>query len=435
MAPPVRPSGARAAGSPTSSLETSGELLLPHRIARVHPQHATPRDGVSRDGLIRGATAGGALGLRVALVTEYFHPHVGGIGEHVLHLAREARRRGAHADVVTSNLPGAHAEAGVIRIGESAPVQANGSMARVTVGRGLRRTVRGLLEHGRYDLVHVHAPLTPTLPMLFVEEASALGIPIVGTFHAYFERSLAYFFGRRYFQSLLDRLQATVCVSPAARDAMARYFDADWTIIPNGVDTERFTPDAPRPSSIRADIPAIVFVGRFDPRNGLDALIEAYRLLRRHGREAQLVVVGDGPERDRYHAMASGLDRVTFAGRVPADALPGYYAAAAVYACPTVLGSFGITLLEAMASSRPVVCYDTSGFRSVVRDGVEALMTPVGDIPALATALGRVLDDEALRRRMGHAGRLRAASFAWPAVADTLLDVYARLVNTASLAA
>ena len=120
---------------------------------------------------------------------------------------------------------------------------------------------------------------------------------------------------------------------------------------------------------------------------------------------------------------------------MPAEALPGYYAAAAVYACPTVLGSFGITLLEAMATARPVVCYDTNGFRSVVRDGIEGLMTPVGDVPALADAIERVLGDEALRRRMGQAGRQRAAGYAWPAVADHVLGVYARLVSSASLAA
>ena len=276
------PSGAPRAASRAREIRPRGDQHLPHRLSRLHPHppvpHAHPRDVGAREGVVRAATTGAAVGLRVALVTEYFPPHVGGIGEHVLHLAREARRRGAHADIVTSNLAGAHPEPGVIRIGESAPVYANGSMARVTVGRGLRRTVRELLERGRYDLVHVHAPLTPSLPILFIEEASALGIPIVGTFHAYFERSLAYFFGRRYFQSLLDRLQAAVCVSPAARDAVARYFDADWTIIPNGVDTERFTPDAPRPAGVRPDVPAITFVGRFDPR-GADRHLRSDRRL------------------------------------------------------------------------------------------------------------------------------------------------------------
>ena len=408
---------ARATGPETIySLE---DRHLTPRPTRRHP-HAAPLD---------------ASGLRVALVSEYYYPHVGGIPEHVHHLALEARRRGAQVDILTGNLEGATPEPGVIRVGHSAPVHANGSMARVTVGRGLRREVRDIFRRGQYDVVHVHAPLTPTLPIMTIEEASAMGIPVVGTFHAYFERSLAYAVGRRFFQRLLDRLQAPICVSPAARDAHARYFDADWTIIPNGVDTDRFSPDAARPASVRPDVPAIVFVGRFDPRNGLDALIDAYRLVRQRREHVQLVVVGDGPQRDHYRALAAGLEGVTFAGRVSAEALPGYYAAGAVYACPTVLGSFGITLLEAMATARPVACYDTAGFRHVVRDGVEGLLTPVGDAGALADALGRLLDDEALRRRLGQAGRQRAMEYAWPAVADRVLGVYARLAGTASLAA
>ena len=370
--------------------------------------------------------------MRIALVTEYYYPHVGGICEHVHYLAREARRRGHHVDVVTSNLPGATPQPNVIRIGESAPVHANGSMARVTVGRGLRRRMRALLTDGAYDVVHVHAPLTPSLPILAIEEAAC---PVVGTFHAYFERSLAYSMGRRYFQRLLDRMQAAICVSVAARDATARYFDADWTIIPNGVDTTFFSPHAPPPPGMRTDLPAILFVGRFDPRNGLDTLLEAYRMVRARGRDAQLVVVGDGPARDRYRELAAGLADVTFAGRVPQAHLPGYYAASSLYACPTVLGSFGITLLEAMSAARPVVCYDTAGFRTLVRDGGEALMTPPGDPSALADAMVRLLDDHGLRDRLGQSGRETALRYSWPAVADAVLGVYARLHATASLAA
>jgi phosphatidylinositol alpha-mannosyltransferase len=270
------------------------------------------------------------------------------------------------------------------------------------------------------------------LPLLAIEEAEC---PVVGTCHAYFERSLAYRLGRRFFQRLLDRMQAVICVSPSARDAMARYFDADWTIIPNGVDTDFFSPAAERPAAMRGDLPSILFVGRFDPRNGLEALIDAFRLVRAGGREAQLVVVGDGPARERYRRQAADLDHVVFAGRVAQEQMPGYYASSAVYACPAVLGSFGITLLEAMATARPVVCYDTEAFRAVVREGVEGLVTPVGDVPALAGALERLLDDESLRRRLGHAGRARALGYSWPAVADAVLAVYARLLDRASLAA
>ncbi|MFL5487030.1 MAG: glycosyltransferase, partial [Gemmatimonadaceae bacterium] len=122
--------------------------------------------------------------LRIALVTEYYYPHLGGICEHVHFFAREARARGHHVDIITSNLPGAAPEPGVIRIGRSQPVYMNQSQARITIGRGIRRQVRKTLRLGRYDIVHVHSPLTPVLPMLAIEEADC---PVVGTFHTYFE--------------------------------------------------------------------------------------------------------------------------------------------------------------------------------------------------------------------------------------------------------
>ena len=91
----------------------------------------------------------------------------------------------------------------VIRLGTSQSVYANGSQARITLGIGLRRQLRRVLRQGRYDIVHVHSPLSPILPVLAIEEAEC---PVVGTFHTYFDRSVAYTVGRRYFQNRLDLL-------------------------------------------------------------------------------------------------------------------------------------------------------------------------------------------------------------------------------------
>src|SRR3979490_2845001 len=115
--------------------------------------------------------------LRIALVTEYYYPHLGGVCEHVHFFAREARRRGHHVDIITSNLPGAEEQPNVIRIGRSQTVYANGSQAGVYIGVGLRKEMRGVLREGRYAVVHVHSPLTPVLPILAIEEADC---PVVG---------------------------------------------------------------------------------------------------------------------------------------------------------------------------------------------------------------------------------------------------------------
>src|SRR5258705_13671967 len=89
--------------------------------------------------------------LRIALVTEYYYPHLGGVCEHVHFFAREARRRGHHVDIITSSIPGAEPQPNVIRLGRSQSVCANGSQARVTVGFGLRREMRKVFHRGHND--------------------------------------------------------------------------------------------------------------------------------------------------------------------------------------------------------------------------------------------------------------------------------------------
>ena len=361
--------------------------------------------------------------LRIALVTEYYYPHLGGVCEHVHFFAREARRRGHHVDVITSHIPGAEEQPHVIRLGRSQPVYANGSQARVTLGWNLRRDVRRTLRQGRYDIVHVHSPLTPILPLLAIEEADC---PVIGTFHTYFDKSVGYTLGRKFFQKRLDMLSAAVAVSNSTTVALNRYFEADWQIIPNGIDTDVFHPNAPPPPGLKNGVPTILFLGRFDPRNGLTTLIDSFRRVKgkgNRGRQARLVVVGDGPLREHYYKQAQGDNDIVFVGSV-LEGRPSYYAHSSVYACPTTKASFGITLLESMACETPVVCSDILGFRDVVVDGREALMVPCGDRDALADSLVRVLDDQGLAIQLGTTGRQNSLEYSWARVTSRVLDVY-----------
>jgi phosphatidyl-myo-inositol alpha-mannosyltransferase len=380
------------------------------RARRLPPLPNLPTLPVSLDG----------RPLRIALVTEYYYPHLGGICEHVHFFAREARRRGHHVDIITSNIKGAEPQPNVIRLGHSQPVYMNQSQARITLGRGIRKQVRRTLREGRYDVVHVHSPLTPVLPLLAIEEADC---PVVGTFHTYFDRSITYGVFGPYFQKRLEMLSAAVVVSHSTTLMLDQYFSADWQIIPNGIDTDVFHPDAPLPRGMERDVPTILFLGRFDPRNGLSTLIESFRRVKSQQRDARLVVVGDGPLRDHYYRQAKGAKDIVFVGAV-LEGRPSYYANSTVYACPTTKASFGITLLEAMACETPIVCSDILGFRDVVKHGREALMVPCGDRDAIADGLVQVLEDSSLANRLGRTGRANSLDYSWANVTSQVLDVY-----------
>jgi phosphatidylinositol alpha-mannosyltransferase len=363
--------------------------------------------------------------LRIALVTEYYYPHLGGIVEHVHFFAREARKLGHHVDIITSNIEGGAAEPHIIRVGRSQPVYANGSQARMTIGLGLTRKLKKIFARGKYDIVHVHSPLSPVLPLVAIDAADC---PVVGTFHTYFDKSYLYGMTRRILQKKLDRMAAAIAVSHSTTIALNRYFEANWTILPNGIDLDLFNPHAPPPPGVSRDVPIILFLGRFDPRNGLTTLFDAYRKVRGRNREAQIVVVGDGPLRNHYYRAAAGDPGITFVGAV-LGSRPSYYAHSAMYACPTTKASFGITLLEAMACETPVVCSDILGFRDVVRHEREALMFPCGDVDALADDLVRLLDDETLQARLGKTGRQNAQAYGWPSVTAAVLDVYTAVLG------
>jgi phosphatidylinositol alpha-mannosyltransferase len=375
--------------------------------------------------------------VRIALVSEYYYPHLGGVTEHVHNLALQLQRQGHATIVVTANMdPPArsidlHDSPGeppfVRRIGTSRTIYSAGSFARITTGVALRRELRALFRSERIDVVHVHGGLNPTLGLVAPEAAGDLGLPVVATFHSWFAASALCRVFRRPLQRRLDRHAAVMAVSQPVVDAHARYFDADWQIVPNGVDTEFFRVGA-SPAQPR-DSPELLFLGRLDPRNGLDTVLAAMpRVLERHPR-ARLTVAGDGPLRPVYERLARSLGRsVAFVGRVNGDR-PEHYGRADLYLCPTTKASFGITLLEAMACGTPMVVSDITGFRELVGDGAEAVLVPK-DRPAMwADRILDLLDDPRRLEAMGVAGRRKAECYAWARIADQVIPIYQRVIQ------
>ncbi|MCL6644465.1 MAG: glycosyltransferase family 4 protein [Dehalococcoidia bacterium] len=167
----------------------------------------------------------------------------------------------------------------------------------------------------------------------------------------------------------------------------------------------------------------------FESRKGLPVLLQAFRILKARRPEVSLVAVGDGARRKEYEAQvrAMGPAGVHFAGYVPGPVLPAYYRHAAAFCAPnTGNESFGIVLLEAMAAGAPVVASDIPGFRAVVTHERNGLLVPPRDPAALAEALDRLLGDSGLAGALSQAGREHAAAFAWPRVAERVLEFYER---------
>jgi phosphatidylinositol alpha-mannosyltransferase len=389
--------------------------------------------------------------LRIAVVTQAYHPAVGGVTEHVAGTARALRARGHQVTVITSgpsrngarpavcdgngsaggDAAGEH-ERDVVRMGRNWVVTFNGAENNITLGWGLRARLQALLGDGarpRFDLVHVHCPLSPVLPLMAIDVAT---IPIVATVHTVSDSDLLLRLFRRPLERFTARLDRVVAVSEAARDYAAPFLPRPAEVVPNGVDLRRFRPGVPRIERFDDDTPNVLFVGRFDPRKGIPDLLRACDALARGGTRFRLILVGDGGLRREAERLASGAlrGRVHFEGRVEHDRLPAYYASADVFCSPATGGeSFGMVLLEAMALGVPVVATDLPGHRSLVAHGREGLLVPRRDPGSLAGAIGRLLAAPEERRRMGARGLARAAAYDWDAVAARLEAIYGTLVG------
>lgn len=377
--------------------------------------------------------------MRIALVTEFYYPHLGGVTEHVHNLAKVYNAAGHPTIVVTSRMtmpqgtPDAHEyqkdEEFVRRVGTSCVIYSSGSFARITAGWRLRRRLRDLFRQEQIDVVHVHGGLAPTFGIIAPLSGWDLGLPVVATFHSWFPKSHALRFWRRQAQWFMDRHAANLAVSQPVVEAHARYINADWEIIPNGVDTAFFRPNGRLPADPFAQQPRLLFLGRLDPRNGLETVLRAMPTVLERFPETTLVVAGDGPLRPMYERLARPVaDRVQFLGRVNGNR-PEVYGSADLYLCPTTKASFGITLLEAMACGTPLIVSDITGFRELVAGGGEAVLVDKGDAGAWAQAAIDLIADPNRRAAMRVAGLAKAQTFAWPRVAEQVFAVYQRVVT------
>ncbi len=382
--------------------------------------------------------------MRIAIVTDYYYPQLGGITEHVHGQATQLTAMGHEVTVVTGNIfrPAAVADEGyrpdehvtfeVLRLGQALRLYGNASQTLHTVDFRLLSKLKRLFRSRRFDVIHTHAPYNPSFVLVapFAAPPSAI---TVGTFHSVFAPGpLLDVFGR-LLRTSIARLDGKIVVSEACIGSLAPYFKFDYTVIPNGIDERHFSPDADPIPSLRDGKSNILFLGRFDPRNGLGTMLDAFARVRREwGPEVRLVVVGDGPLRSFYQKRvpAALQSDIVWAGRVNWDR-PRYYTSADVHCTPCNRASFGMVLLEAMSCGRPVVASRISGFQLLMEHGRQGLSVhPADDDVRFAEALLYLLDRPAERARMGREGRRTAVNlYAWPRVAAQLEAFYLDLMR------
>lgn len=362
--------------------------------------------------------------MRIGMVCPYSFDVPGGVQSHVLQLAEVMHRRGHEVSVLAPASPHAHGSLPdyVVSGGKAVPIPYNGSVARLRFGPATHRRVKRWLQQGDFDVLHLHEPNAPSLSMLALNIAEG---PIVATFHTSTTKSLTLSVFEPILRPMHEKIVGRIAVSDLARRWQMEALGSDAVEIPNGVDVPSFASARPLDGYPRPG-KTVLFLGRFDePRKGMAVLLGALPALVERFPDLEVLVVGRGDE-NQLRATAGPLARhLRFLGQVDDTQKAAAMRSADVYCAPNTGGeSFGIVLVEAMASCTAVVASDLDAFRRVLDDGNAGRLVPVDDSAALATGLIAVLADDALRQRYIDCGTESVQRYDWSVVAKQIMRVY-----------
>jgi phosphatidyl-myo-inositol alpha-mannosyltransferase len=351
--------------------------------------------------------------LRVALVSSYALSAFGGVQEQALSMSRELSRRGHDVLLVAPDAQD-HATydtpAHVARFGAVLKIPANGSRAPLTLSPSASRHAARTIEHFRPDVVHFHEPFAPLVGWGALRAHLA---PAVATFH----RSgggPAITLTKPLLRRLATRLDVAAAVSESAAKTIHSACGIEATVLFNGFEMERFSVTARE----RGDETLLVVLGRHEERKGVAHAINAVRAHNATSDDTwKLVVLGDGPQRRHLETLAAGDDQIVFAG-APRDVEKRQWLRRAnALIAPSIGGeSFGMILLEGMASETSVVASDIDGYHEAA-SGFATLFTP-GDDTSLEAAIERALRDETTES----IARAKAHADEWSM--STLIDRY-----------
>lgn len=391
----------------------------------------------------------------------------GGMNVYVRELSRELGRRGINVDVFTrsqnpdvpyiSHALGPNGRVIHIPAGPEAPIGKN------AVYLHLPEFTEGVLrfaanEHQRYDIIHSHYWLSGCVAH---ELRAAWGVPFVQMFHTlgHMKNRVALRPEERESEVRIavetetvrdaDRL---IAATPAEEAQLLWLYGADEsriTIIPPGVDVTHFHPLPADEAKARLGVPAdnhmLLFVGRIEPLKGVDTLLRAVALIAAEHPDQMsqlcLSIIGgnlgpDGASENEELARLLELrrelgigDMVTFLGAKDQDTLPDYYAAADIVIVPSHYESFGLVALEAMACGTPVIASEVGGLAFLVKNGQTGFHVPERDPRALADKIMLLLTNPDLRHQLSRQAVTYAQDYAWPRIADQILEMYQQVLT------
>lgn len=365
--------------------------------------------------------------MKIGLVLPYSIARGGGVQEILKAMRAELEARGHEAYIITPRPRGYTDPCPKNTLLVGASTDFNTPMnTTAQVSAGLNEDIDRILDEHKFDVLHFHEPWIPVLSRQILTRSRAVN---VATFHAAVPDTIM---SRTvvkvvtpYTKSLLKYIDSYTAVSEAAAEYIRSLTDAQVKIIPNGIDLNQFKPPLRHNDDKKKK--TILYVGRLEGRKGVNYLLHAYQLLEKQDPNVSLIIAGDGSDREKLEILADDLrlKNVTFAGYVTNAQKIKYLRAADLFCAPSVYGeSFGVVLLEAMASQLVTVAGDNPGYENVMRGlGVISLIHPKHP-EEFARRMGLLLREKDLRKLWRDWAKQEVEQYSYANIVSRYEEVY-----------
>ena len=359
--------------------------------------------------------------LKIGIVCPYGWDTPGGVQNHIRDLAEFLISAGHDVSVLAPAIDEEKLPSYVVSAGKPISIPYNGAVARVLFGPIAYARVRQWISNGNFDLLHLHEPAIPSISLLACWAAEG---PMVGTFHAAAKRQKVIFAIGPILEPAIEKLNARIAVSEAARLTLTDHLETDAVVIPNGIYAKRYADGV---AQAKWQGKTIGFIGRFEePRKGLQVLVDALPIISRFAPDVRVLVAGPGDPKDVEKQIDPQLrKRFEFLGRISEEEKADFMSSVSLYVAPNTGGeSFGIILAEALAGGACVVASDIPAFESLLGGGEYGALFESENSTDLAKVVIDLLRDENKRKQLAAAGKARSELFDWDVVADQIFSIY-----------
>jgi phosphatidylinositol alpha-mannosyltransferase len=361
--------------------------------------------------------------LKIGIVCPYGWDTPGGVQIHIKELTQWLIAKGHSVSVLAPvTTDDGNIEPWVVSAGRPISIPYNGAVAKVIFGPLASSRVKQWISAGEFDLLHLHEPAIPSLSLLAGWAGDG---PMIATFHAAANsQKVANAIGTML-DPLIERITAKIAVSEIARDTLKDRFQTEAVVIPNGIDTNKFSGIGRRSELALPN--TLGFIGRFDePRKGLSVLLEAIPKIVDEIPNLRILIAGPGDSADFSKQVSPKIrDRVTFLGRISEIEKAQFFKSISLYIAPNTGGeSFGIILAEAMAAGSAIVASDLPAFETLLENGKSGEIFASQDPSALASSVIALLKNNQRREELAKAGLARSQIFDWNTVGEQILSVY-----------